>query len=94
MKYGEWLDIWVEDYVRPVEKERTYQAYKDVIRLRLGPVFGETELNELDVSHIQHYITGLSEHGNLLTGGPLSPNSIRLIFSVFRNSLRRAYNLG
>ncbi len=94
MKYGEWLEIWLEDYVRPVEKERTYKAYKDTIRLRLEPIFGDIELNELDVAYIQHYITGLMEHGNLLTGGPLSANSIRLIFSVFRNSLRRAYNLG
>ena len=94
MKYGEWLNIWLEDYVKPVEKERTYKAYQDTIRLRLEPIFGEAEINELDVSYIQHYITGLLEHGNLLTGGPLSANSIRLIFSVFRNSLRRAYNLG
>ncbi len=94
MTYGEWLNIWLEDYVRPVEKERTYSNYKDTIRLRLGPCFGGTEINELDIKEIQHYITGLSEHGNLRTGKPLAANSIRLIFSVFRNSLRRAYNLG
>ena len=94
MKYGEWLEIWLEDYVRPVEKERTYKAYKDTIRLRLEPIFGGIEIDALEVSHVQHYITGLLEHGNLVTGGPLSANSIRLIFSVFRNSLRRAYNLG
>lgn len=94
MKYGEWLDIWLEDYVRPVEKERTYHTYQDAIRLRLKPNFGECEVNDLDVSEIQHYITGLTEHGNLRTGGPLAANSILLIFSVFRNSLRRAYNLG
>ena len=94
MLYGEWLEIWLEDYVRPVEKERTYNNYKDVIRLRLKPVFGNCEINALDVGEIQHYITGLLESGNLRTGKPLSANSIRLIFSVFRNSLRRAYNIG
>ncbi len=94
MKYGEWLETWVENYVRPVEKEKTYRAYKDAIRLRLAPNFGAQEINALDVSEIQRYITGLLEHGNICTGGPLSANSIRLIFSVFRNSLRRAYNLG
>lgn len=94
MKYGEWLDIWLEDYVRPVEKQKTCDSYADVIRLRLKPNFGDCELDELDVSAIQHYITSLLESGNLRTGKGLSANSIRLIFSVFRNSLRRAYNLG
>ncbi len=94
MKYGEWLTVWLEDYVRPVEKERTYNNYRDIIRLRLQPNFGETEINALDVSEIQRYITGLSVNGNLRTGKPLAANSIRLIFSVFRNSLRRACNLG
>lgn len=94
MKYGEWLNIWLEDYVRPVEKDRTYENYKNVIRLRLGPMFGEIDINELDVVEIQHYITWLVGHGNLRTGGPLAANSVLLIFSVFRNSLRRAYNLG
>ncbi len=94
MKFGEWLDLWLENYVKPVEKEKTYRAYQDAIRLRLAPNFGNCEIDELDVAEIQQYITGLLEHGNLCTGGPLSANSIRLIFSVFRNSLRRAYNLG
>ncbi len=94
MQYGEWLNIWLEDYVRPVEKQRTYESYHEVIRLRLMPNFGGCEINDLDVGEIQHYITGLLESGNLRTGKPLSANSIRLIFSVFRNSLRRAYNLG
>lgn len=94
MEYGEWLNVWLEDYVHPVEKQRTYESYREVIRLRLMPNFGHCEINNLDVGEIQHYITGLLANGNMRTGKPLSANSIRLIFSVFRNSLRRAYNLG
>lgn len=94
MKYGEWLNLWLCDYVKPVEKQKTYENYSDVVRLRLLPRFGECELNSITPNGLQHYITELVEEGNLKTGGGLAGNTIELIVSVIRNSLKRAYNLG
>lgn len=31
MKYKEFLDIWLDLYVKPTVKERTYDRYKDII---------------------------------------------------------------
>lgn len=27
MKYNQWLDIWLENYVKPTSKTKTYSAY-------------------------------------------------------------------
>ena len=94
MKYGEWLQIWLEDYVRPVEKQKTYKNYSDIIRLRLHPNFGECEINELSVTELQHYITGLLTNGNMRTGEGLANTTIDLIISVIKSSLKRAYLIG
>ena len=32
MKYEEWLNIWLDDYVKPGAKERTYIRYEQLIR--------------------------------------------------------------
>ncbi|MGN1235481.1 MAG: site-specific integrase, partial [Christensenellaceae bacterium] len=46
MKYGLWLNEWLEYYVRPVYKSRTYQKYRHIARTQLIPNFGEMEMTE------------------------------------------------
>ena len=48
MLYREWLTFWLEDYVRPSVKERTYSNYADIVRIRLIPEFGEMDVNLLE----------------------------------------------
>lgn len=31
MKYNQWLDIWLENYVKPTSKMKTYAAYKQIV---------------------------------------------------------------
>ena len=31
MKYSEWLNIWLENYIKPSSKERTYIRYGQLI---------------------------------------------------------------
>ena len=40
MLYKEWLNDWLENYVRPSAKPRTYARYSDVVQKRLIPKFG------------------------------------------------------
>lgn len=35
MKYSQWLDIWLENYVKPTSKIKTYTIYKQNVEKRL-----------------------------------------------------------
>lgn len=94
MKYGEWMEIWLENYVRPTEKQRTYISYSEIVRLRLMPRFGDRDMDELTPNEIQQFIKELLETGNLVTGKGLSSNSVNGIINVIQSTLRTAYNVG
>ena len=34
MKYNQWLDIWLENYVKPTSKIKTYTIYKQIVATR------------------------------------------------------------
>lgn len=94
MLYKEWLSEWLENYVKTSVKERTYAKYADIVRIRLIPVLGEYELDELTPLIVQRYITELLHHGNLNTGGGLSANTVNLIIAVLQSSMVTAYSVG
>ena len=37
MKVKEWLPVWLENYVKPTAKEKTYTRYSDVVTHHLIP---------------------------------------------------------
>lgn len=47
MKYREWLAEWLEYYVKPTVKARTYEKYKRQATLYLSPCLGEYEIENL-----------------------------------------------
>ena len=47
MLYKEWLNDWLENYVSPSAKPRTYARYSDVVQKRLIPKFGDVEMSAL-----------------------------------------------
>lgn len=94
MLYKEWLNDWLENYVSPSAKPRTYARYSDVVQKRLIPKFGDTEIAELTPYAMQKYITELTQRGNVMTGKGLSTNSVNSIIAVIQGSLRIAYSLG
>ena len=54
MLYNDWLYQWVENYVKPSVKSRTYEQYKNIIRLRLEPHLGKITLEEMFVNMARH----------------------------------------
>ena len=94
MLYKEWLNDWLENYVSPSAKPRTYARYSDVVQKRLIPKFGDTEMAELTPYVMQKYITELTQRGNVMTGKGLSTNTVNSIIAVIQGSLRTAYSLG
>ena len=68
MKYAEWLDIWLENYIKPSVKVRTYERYALIIDKHIATDVGKCEISELSALVLQNFITKLLESGNCKTG--------------------------
>lgn len=94
MKYKEWLNEWLKNYVKISAKQRTVMRYTEILNDHLIPAIGECELQTLTPIILQRYISELLEHGNKKTGGALSASSVNSIITVIQSSLNVAFNLG
>ena len=94
MKYKDWLQEWLDHYIEPTAKIRTYNRYSEIVVQHLIPKLGESEMDEITPIVLQHFITELLQTGNLRTGKGLSANSVGSIINVMQSSLRTAYQLG
>lgn len=94
MIYKDWLEQWLELYVKPCIKEKTYLNYRIILRTHLVPLLGEYELEELTLPVLQGFVMELSKHGNSRTGGPLAGSTVGIIVSVLQKSLRFAVSIG
>ena len=94
MKYKDWLIQWLENYIRPSVKVRTYERYKLIIEQHINDKIGGMELNDLSTLVLQSFITELLRGGYRKTGKGLSANSVNAVISVLQNSLRTAHLLG
>ena len=83
MEYKEWLEKWLDYYVHPYAKERTYQKYKSQVDLHIIPKIGEQDMADLSAVTLQEFVVSLSEKG-------LSANSINGVITVLKSSLKRA----
>ena len=82
MIYTDWLRTWLENYIRPSVKVRTYERYKLIIEKHLKDTIGGMELNDLSPLVLQSFITELLRSGNIKTGKGLSANSVNAVISV------------
>ena len=94
MVYKEWLVEWLEIYIRPSLKDKTYTQYSDIVRLHLIPKLGDYELTDLTPLIVQRFITDKLESGNLKNGKGLAVNTVNGIIAVIQASLETAYVLG
>lgn len=94
MKYKDWLNTWLENYVKPSAKPKTYARYSEIVHKHLKNDLGETEMQNITPLILQKYITELLSSGNKKTGAGLSASSVNIIITVIQSSLQTAYNLG
>lgn len=64
MKYKDWLELWLQNNIRPTTKKRTYIRYNELINMHIMPKLGEYELNEINALSLQMFITNLLQSGN------------------------------
>lgn len=94
MQTKDWFREWLEHYVKPASKQKTYILYCELTEQHILPKFGEMELEGITPLILQRYISELMEYGNLRTGGGLPASSVNAIITVIQSSLKVAHNLG
>lgn len=94
MKYIDWLTQWLENYIRPSVKVRTYERYHLIMEQHIKDSIGNIELDALSPLVLQKFISELLQNGNRKTGKGLSANSVNAVISVIQGSLRTSHLLG
>ncbi len=85
MKYKEWLNEWLEIYVKPTKKFQTYKKYRAIANNHILKSLGEKDMEELSAGILQQFVTELFNRN-------LSTNTINGIFSVLKLSIKIAKN--
>jgi len=94
MTYKEWLDIWIENYVKPSSKMRTIGSYARIIEKQICSRIGEKEINAIAMLDIQLLVTDLLNCGNAKTHKGLAASSVNTAITVMHSSLKTAKILG
>ncbi len=94
MKYEDWLMIWIDDFVKPTAKSRTYKRYNEIIHNHIIPNLGNYDLKNITPILLQKYTAMLLQSGNLVTGRGLAPSTVNTIITIIQNSLKVAVTCG
>ena len=93
MIYKDWLSEWLQNYIKPTCKIRTYERYKQIINIHILNEIGDFELDDITPSILQNFVTKLLNNGNKRELSGLSANYVNSIISVLQTSLKTAYIL-
>lgn len=92
MKYKEWLDEWLEAYIKPNLKTMTIERYRQLIETHINRELGERQLDTLTTIEVQKFVATLSNKRN--GAKTLAPSTINIIISILNGSLEQAYAVG
>ena len=83
LTFGEWLDDWVQNRIKPNRRLRTFERYQSVIRRHLKPDLGFVRIQELGFAHLEAYYSKKSSS--------LSQTTLKLHHAVISSSLKWAH---
>ncbi len=81
-KLGDYLGYWLDSFVKPGKRPKTYELYELTVRLYLKPGLGSRPLTALSVPMVQTFLNQLLEQGH----------SVRLVRAV-RTTLSAALTM-
>jgi integrase len=84
---GEYLQRWLQDYVKPNLSPRGFERYESIVRKYLIPEMGNVILTQLKPEHLQGHYTAKLERG-------LSAGSVRYHHAVIHKALQTALKWG
>ncbi len=82
MEVGEWLDIWVAEYLNGL-KPLTQQNYANQVKRHFKPALAAVKLENLDPHIIQKFYNSLSDSG-------LSPKTVKNLHGILHSALQQA----
>jgi integrase len=65
-KLSEYLDYWLENYVKADKRPKTYEQYAMSARLYIKPGLGKQALSDLTVPMVQAFLNGLLKDGHYI----------------------------
>lgn len=98
MTFGEWMDLWYQNYSKPSVRESTQEGYETSIYKHIIPEIGHIQLDKLSQNDLQQFYTRLKKNGRRryadTLGSGLSDRSIRSCHARCRMALEKAVNEG
>ncbi|MDK2889102.1 MAG: integrase [Thermoanaerobacter sp.] len=92
---GEWLDRWLEVYVRPSVRDTTYQNYETYIRVHIMPALGDKPIQKLMPGDLQAFYNAKLEGGRADgKEGGLSTRAVRYLHFLLSAALKQAVKEG
>ena len=85
---AEWLDEWLENYVKVNCTLRTYDGYQSIVKNHLRPGLGTIALAQLKPQHIQEYYSKIFQGKNALSGRTVL-HIHRLLFQALKYAMRQ-----
>ena len=81
MTFGEWLDFWYQNYIKPKIRPTTQASYEGRIYQHIIPELGKIPLNQLTQKDLQQFYSKLKKSGRLIRtqqfGEGLSDSMVR-----------------
>lgn len=97
MLLSEYLDMWLEDFVKEKVSENTYYKYKSACEKRINPSLGKKRLCDLKVLDIEKFLKELKKpRKHSKTNKELKPpgnTTLQKYYQVLNTALNRAVKL-
>lgn len=94
MPFGEWLDFWYQNYVKPQIRPTTQANYEAKIYQHILPELGKLPLNQLAQKDLQQFYARMKTAGRLIRteqlGKGLSDSMVRGLHAACRSALEKA----
>ena len=94
MPFGEWLDFWYQNYVKPQIRPTTQANYEAKIYQHIIPELGKVPLNQLAQKDLQQFYARMKTSGWLIRteqfGKGLSDSMVRGLHAARRSALEKA----
>lgn len=88
----EWMNAWLEDYIKPSVRVKTYERYKCSINNHILPYIGAIAIDRLTAEDVQNMMNGLLSTGGADQKG-LSARTVNAARRTLKSALDKACHL-
>lgn len=95
--FGEWLEIWLNNYSKPTVRPSTWESYKTISDVHIIPALGMIPLAKLKAADLQRFYNEKLKNGRKRDGkkhkdkNGLSTRYVRHMHSIIRKALQQAF---